>query len=55
MVPVGFLSDEQVGAYGRLVGSVPELDLERFFFLDDYDLTIVGRRRGSANWLGFAV
>ena len=55
MVPVDFLSDAQVGAYGRFVGSVSELDLERFFFLDDDDLTIVGRRRGAANRLGFAV
>jgi hypothetical protein len=37
------------------VGSVSELDLERFFFLDDDDLTTVGRRRGAANRLGFAV
>lgn len=55
MVPVDFLRDAQVGAYGRFVGSVSELDLERFFFLDDDDLTIVGRRRGAANRLGFAV
>jgi TnpA family transposase len=55
MVPVDFLSDAQVGAYGRFVGSVSELDLERFFFLDDDDLMIVGRRRGAANRLGFAV
>ncbi len=37
------------------MGSVSELDLERFFFLDDDGLTIVGRRRGAANLLGFAV
>ena len=45
----------RLGAYGRFVGSVSELDLERFFSLNDDDLTIVGRRRGSANRLGFAV
>ncbi len=55
MMPVDFLSDEQVGAYGRFVGVVSELDLARFFFLDDDDLTIVGRRRGAANRLGLAV
>src|SRR5680860_398409 len=31
MMPVDFLSDEQVGAYGRFVGVVSELDLARFF------------------------
>ncbi|WP_431031548.1 Tn3 family transposase [Plantibacter sp. RU18] len=54
-MPVDFLSDEQVGAYGRFVGPVTQLDLDRFFFLDDDDLAIVGRRRGVANRLGFAV
>ncbi|WP_196844479.1 MULTISPECIES: Tn3 family transposase [unclassified Cryobacterium] len=54
-MPVDFLSDEQVGSYGRFVGVVSELDLARFFFLDDDDLMIVGRRRGAANRLGFAV
>jgi TnpA family transposase len=54
-VPVDFLSDEQVEAYGRYVGPVSELDLERFFFLDDADLILVRRRRGAANRLGFAV
>ena len=55
MASADFLSDEQVRAYGWFVGSVSELDLERFFFLDDDDLMIVGRRRGAANRLGFAV
>ena len=54
-MPVDFLSDEQGGTYGRFVGSVSEVDFERFFFLNDDDLTIVGRRRGAANRLGFAV
>ena len=30
-------------------------DLERFCWLDDADLSVVGRRRGMHNRLGFAV
>ena len=54
-VKVGFLSDKQVPAYGRYVGQVAELALERGFFLDDDDLILVSRRRGASNRLGFAV
>ena len=42
-------------AYSGVGGPVSELDLERFFFLDDDDPTIAGRRRDAANQLGFAV
>lgn len=34
-MPVGFLTDEQVAAYGRCTGPVPRADLDRFFFLND--------------------
>lgn len=54
-MPVDFLSDDQVTAYGRFVGPVSPLDLERFFFLDDDDVASIGRRRGDGNRLGFGV
>jgi hypothetical protein len=33
-VPVEFLSDEQVARFGRFVGDLSPVDLERFFRLD---------------------
>jgi len=52
---VDFLSDDQVAAYGRFVGSPSQLELERFCFLDDTDQELVGRHRGDHNRLGFSL
>jgi hypothetical protein len=53
-MPVEFLSDEQVAAYGHFTGELPAGELERFFYLDDADRDLVARRRSDHHRLGFA-
>jgi hypothetical protein len=54
-MPVEFLTDEQAAAYGRFNGPPTRPQLERFFFLDDADRALVGRRLGDHKLLGFAL
>lgn len=54
-MPVEFLSDREVAAYGRYVGVPSPAELDRFFFLDDADKVLIGRRRGAHRRLGFAL
>jgi|ERR1035438_749789 hypothetical protein len=54
-MPVEFLSDEQVGAYGRFSGELSAAEVERFFYLDDADRNLIARRRSDHHRLGFAV
>ena len=55
-MPSGFLSAEQVAAYGRYAAEEPSRAvLERFFFLDDADGAEAGKHRGDHNRLGYAV
>ncbi len=54
-MPVDFLTDEQAAAYARFAGAPSQTELERFFFLDDADRSVVEKRRGDANRLGFGV
>ena len=48
-VPVEFLSDVEVAAYGGYDGGPSREELDRVFFLDDADRTLVDRRRGEHN------
>lgn len=54
-VPVEFLSDERVTAFGRFVDEPTRAELERYFFLDDTDRALVVKRRGEHHMLGMAV
>ena len=52
-MPVEFLSDEQVAAYGRFTGELSAGEVERFFYLDDADRNLIARRRSDHHRLGF--
>ena len=52
---VEFLTDEQAAVYGRFTGPLTRAQLERYFFLDDSDKTLIRRRRGDHSRLGFGL
>ncbi|MEU7748077.1 DUF4158 domain-containing protein [Nonomuraea sp. NPDC049158] len=54
-MPVEFLSDGEAAAYGRFSGAPSQAELERFFYLDDADRTLIAERRGAHARLGFAL
>ena len=54
-MPVEFLTDDEVAAYGRFIDAPARADLERVFFLDDEDRALVAVRRGEHSQLGFAL
>src|ERR1035437_4806903 len=46
-MPMGCISDEQAAVYGRFEGVPSQVELERFFFIDDIDQHLVGRCHGE--------
>ncbi|WP_327581941.1 DUF4158 domain-containing protein [Nonomuraea sp. NBC_00507] len=54
-MPHEYLSDEQVGRYGRFMADPTPEELERFFFLDEAALAEALKRRGQHNRLGWSL
>ena len=54
-VPVEFLTDDQAAAHEGFVRPPGPQELRRYFFLDDEDRKLVGKRRGDHNRLGFSL
>ncbi len=50
-----FLTKQQKDQYGTFSGEPNEIQLTRFFHLDETDLELVLQRRGAHNRLGFAI
>lgn len=54
-MPGVFLTQEQRERFGRYVETPGHEDLERYFYLSDDDLGVIGALRGRHNRLGYAV
>jgi hypothetical protein len=54
-MPVDFLTVEQKAGYGRFSCKPNEMELARYFLLDENDLAFISRCRGDDNRLGIAI
>ena len=54
-MPVDFLTSEKKASYAQFSGEPNEVQLARYFHLDETDLTFLYQRRGEQNRLGVAL
>ncbi|MBJ8780404.1 DUF4158 domain-containing protein, partial [Citrobacter freundii] len=54
-MPADFLNAEQRASYGQFSGEPNDIQLARFFLLDEVDMDFINNRRGRANRLAVAL
>lgn len=55
ILPADFLNAEQRASYGQFSGEPNDVQLARFFLLDEADMEFINNRRGRANRFAVAL